>query len=69
MSDKYICMKCKNAGVKKSIPYKIIQDDNGEGIRFIGNLCEHCFEELMKSQEEKISEVQNEHSETAGGNV
>lgn len=46
MGNKYICMKCKRTGDKASMPYKIIKDINGEGVKFIGQLCESCFETL-----------------------
>lgn len=48
MSDgKYICMKCKSAGAKSLVPFKIIEDRNGESVKFRGQLCEKCFNELM----------------------
>lgn len=47
MSDKYTCMKCKASGAKSMIPYKIIEDIDGESVRFKGQLCERCFNELM----------------------
>ena len=47
MSDKYTCMKCKTSGVKSMIPYKIIEDIDGESVRFKGQLCERCFNELI----------------------
>lgn len=50
MSDgKYICMKCKCAGAKSLVPFKIIEDRDGESVRFRGQLCEKCFNELMAS--------------------
>lgn len=50
MSDgKYICMKCKCAGAKSLVPFKIIEDRNGESVKFRGQLCEKCFNELMAS--------------------
>ena len=49
MADKYICMRCKSAGAKSLIPYKIIEDKNGESIKFCGQLCERCFKELFNS--------------------
>ena len=47
MSEKYVCMRCKAAGAKSLIPYKVIEDRNGESVRFKGNLCERCFNTLM----------------------
>ena len=48
MSDgKYICMKCKCAGAKSLVPFKIIEDKDGESVKFRGQLCEKCFNELM----------------------
>ena len=40
-------MKCKAAGAKSIIRYKIIEDINGESIKFIGQLCEKCFNDFM----------------------
>ena len=47
MSEKNVCMKCKAAGAKSIIKYKIIEDINGESIKFIGQLCEKCFNDFM----------------------
>ena len=47
MSEKNVCMKCKAAGAKSIIKYKIIEDTNGESIKFIGQLCERCFNDFM----------------------
>ena len=47
MSDKNMCMKCKAAGDKNIIPYKLIEDRNGQSVKFIGQLCEKCFSELF----------------------
>lgn len=48
MSDgKYICMKCKCAGAKTLVPFKIVEDRDGESVKFRGQLCEKCFNELM----------------------
>ena len=50
MSDgKYICMKCKCAGAKSLVPFKIIEDRDGESVKFRGQLCEKCFNELIAS--------------------
>ena len=40
MEDKYACMRCKCSGAKSLVPYKIIRDDNGESVKFVGQLCE-----------------------------
>ena len=47
MSEKNICMKCKSAGAKSIIKYKIIEDVDGQSIKFIGQLCERCFNDFM----------------------
>jgi len=51
MTDKYICMRCKSADAKTSVPYKIIENRDGESIRFKGQLCERCFKELFEDKE------------------
>ena len=63
MADKYACKRCKCAGAKSLIPYKIIRDDNGESVKFVGQLCERCYKELFEtntapapSTEEKVKE-------------
>lgn len=47
MSEQYICMRCKAAGAKSIIKYKIIEDTTGDSVKFKGQLCERCFNELM----------------------
>ena len=47
MSERYVCMKCKCAGAKTLVPFKIVEDRDGESIKFRGQLCEKCFNELM----------------------
>lgn len=47
MSEQYICMRCKTAGAKSIIKYKIIEDITGNSVKFKGQLCERCFNELM----------------------
>ena len=48
MSDgKYICVRCKCAGAKSLVPFKIIEDRDGESVKFRGQLCEKCFNELV----------------------
>ena len=62
MSDgKYICIKCKCAGAKSLVPFKIIEDRNGESVKFRGQLCEKCFNELIASAQ-KIKDEDNESS-------
>ena len=61
-------MKCKGTGDKTFAPYKIIKD-NGEGIKFIGQLCEECFKQLTapapstfeKNEENKEKEELHEN--------
>lgn len=48
MSDKYSCKLCKQAGDKKLIRYKVVEDD-GNRVRFIGMLCEDCFDKIFDS--------------------
>ena len=47
MSEKCVCMRCKCAGAKSLVPFKIIEDRDGESVKFRGQLCEKCFNELM----------------------
>ena len=53
---KYICMKCKCAGAKSFVPFKIIEDRNGESVKFRGQLCEKCFNELMAPAQNTTNE-------------
>ena len=46
MDNNYICMRCKVTGTKKDIPYRII-DNRDEKIRFKGQLCNKCFDEIF----------------------
>ena len=50
MSEKYICMKCKCAGAKSLVPFKIIEDKDGTSVKFKGQLCEKCFKELLEKE-------------------
>ena len=61
MSDKYMCMRCKSAGAKSLVPFKIVEDKDGQSVKFMGQLCERCFKELFPSEEnsEKNKEEQN----------
>ena len=47
MKELYTCKRCGMAGARKFIPYKIIRDDNGESIKFMGQICERCFDEFF----------------------
>lgn len=49
MADNYACMRCKCSGAKAFVPYKIIRDDNGESVKFVGQLCEQCYKELFET--------------------
>lgn len=60
MSDKYICMKCKKAGAKSLVPFKIVEDRDGESIKFRGQLCEFCFNELIAAA--PTTDKQNEET-------
>jgi DNA-directed RNA polymerase subunit RPC12/RpoP len=51
MADKYMCMRCKSAGAKSLVPFKIIEDKDGMSVKFMGQLCERCFKELFEQQE------------------
>ena len=54
--DKNICMKCKCAGAKSLVPFKIIEDRDGMSVKFRGQLCEKCFNELVESAQNKEDE-------------
>ena len=62
MDNKYMCMKCKCAGAKSLVPFKVIEDRDGMSVKFRGQLCERCFKELFedKKEEEKM-ENNNEY--------
>ena len=53
-----MCMKCKCAGAKSLVPFKVIEDRDGMSVKFRGQLCERCFKELFedKKEEEKNGE-------------
>ena len=61
MSDnKYICIHCKCAGAKSLVPYKIIEDRDGNSIKFKGQLCEACFKKLIgPAQNTKDNDKEN----------
>ena len=56
MSEKNVCMKCKCAGAKSLVPFKIIEDRDGESVKFRGQLCEKCFNELIASAQNTTNE-------------
>lgn len=47
MTEKNVCKKCNAVGARSLIPYKIIEDIDGQSIRFKGQLCEKCFQEIF----------------------
>ena len=63
MEDKYACMRCKCSGAKTLVPYKIIRDDNGESVKFIGQLCERCYKELFKTNEAPAPSTEGKNDE------
>ena len=56
MSEKYICMKCKSAGAKTLVPFKVIEDKHGQSVKFRGQLCERCFNELLAPAQSEDNE-------------
>ena len=56
--DKTICTRCKEAGSKGLVPYKIIYDVDGQSVKFVGQLCTKCYKEIFEEQEneDKVSE-------------
>ena len=63
MSEPYVCMRCKAVGARSIIKYKIIEDTTGESVRFRGQLCEKCFNELLAPAQnsENVDEKQNKN--------
>ena len=59
MADKYTCMKCKCAGAKSLVPFKIIEDRDGMSVKFRGQLCERCFKELFENKSEEKNNAEN----------
>ena len=47
MSEKNVCKRCRTAGARSLVPYKIIEDIDGQSVRFKGQLCEKCFNEIF----------------------
>ena len=59
MENKYICMKCKCAGAKSLVPFKVIEDRDGMSVKFRGQLCERCFKELFEDKTEEKNNGEN----------
>ena len=59
MENKYTCMKCKCAGAKSLVPFKIIEDKDGMSVKFMGQLCERCFKELFEEKTEEKNNAEN----------
>ena len=57
--DKTICMRCKEAGSKGIVPYKIIYDVDGESVKFIGQLCTRCYKELFEPEKKEENNGNN----------
>lgn len=69
MADLYSCKRCGTAGIRKLIPYKIIRDDNGESIKFMGQLCENCFEEIFDGAPTTEKQEDNDDTGTSGESI
>ena len=63
MASKYACSKCKCTGSKSLIPYKIIEDRNGESVKFVAQLCERCYKEIFKQKDEPPRDSKEEVKE------
>lgn len=59
MDNKYMCMKCKCAGAKSLVPFKIVEDRDGVSVKFRGQLCERCFKELFEDKTEEKNNGEN----------
>ena len=59
MDNKYMCMKCKCAGAKSLVPFKVIEDRDGVSVKFRGQLCERCFKELFEDKTEEKNNGEN----------
>lgn len=59
MDNKYMCMKCKCAGAKSLVPFKIVEDRDGMSVKFRGQLCERCFKELFEDKTEEKNNGEN----------
>ena len=42
-----ICSICKKTGTKEEIPYKIIRDTDGMSVKFIGAICNECYDKVI----------------------
>lgn len=60
MDNKYMCMKCKCAGAKSLVPFKVIEDRDGMSVKFRGQLCERCFKELFEDKKEEEKNAENQ---------
>ena len=49
MAGKYVCSRCKIAGDKSLVSYKIIRDIDGMSVKFVGQLCNKCYKELFET--------------------
>lgn len=49
MEDKYVCSRCKIAGDKNLVSYKIIRDIDGMSVKFVGQLCNKCYKDLFET--------------------
>lgn len=59
MDNKYMCMKCKCAGAKSLVPFKVVEDRDGMSVKFRGQLCERCFKELFEDKTEEKNNGEN----------
>lgn len=64
MSEPYVCMRCKAAGAKSIIKYKIIEDITGNSVKFKGQLCERCFNELMAPAQNEKGKDEDDQTRT-----
>ena len=56
-----MCKRCKAAGAKSLVPYKIIED-KGDSVKFIGQLCQRCFDEIFAGPPETKDENDKQES-------
>ena len=54
-------MRCKCAGAKSLVPFKIVEDRDGMSVKFRGQLCEKCFNELMALPQNTDDEDDNKN--------
>ncbi len=54
-------MRCKCAGAKSLVPFKIVEDRDGMSVKFRGQLCEKCFNELMAPPQNTDDENDNKN--------